>query len=54
LSAPRPEQNQLLAALPDVEHERLFAYLEPIEMPLGEALTSLEVICITRISQRRA
>jgi len=36
--AARPEQNQLLAALPELIRERLFAHLEPIEMPLGEVL----------------
>ncbi len=38
MSAPRPEQNQLLAALPELVRQRLFAHLEPIEMPLGEVL----------------
>jgi CRP-like cAMP-binding protein len=30
-----PEENQILAALPAAERERLFPYLERIEMPLG-------------------
>ncbi len=38
MSAPRPEQNQLLAALPEAVSERQFAHLEPIEMPLGKVL----------------
>lgn len=30
--------NRLLAALPQAEYKRLFAQLEPIEMPLGAVL----------------
>jgi CRP-like cAMP-binding protein len=33
-----PRQNHLLAALPDIEAERLFPHLELIQMPLGDAL----------------
>jgi len=35
---PRPEQNQLLAALPELVRQRLFAHLESVQMPLGEVL----------------
>ena len=35
---PNPRQSHLLAALPDNVCERLFPYLERIELPLGEAL----------------
>lgn len=36
MPAPRkPEQNQLLAALPAADHERLRPHLEPIDLPLG-------------------
>ena len=38
MSAPHPEQNQLLAALPETVRERQLTYLEPIEMPLGKVL----------------
>jgi CRP-like cAMP-binding protein len=33
-----PRQNHLLAVLPASEGERLFPYLEPVPLPLGEAL----------------
>ncbi len=33
-----PKQNHLLAALPHDEFERLLPHLEPVPMPLGEAL----------------
>ena len=35
---PRPEQNQLLAALPELVRQRLFTHLESVQMPLGEVL----------------
>lgn len=35
---PRPEQNQLLAALPESERRRLFNHLESVQMPLGDVL----------------
>ena len=35
---PNPRQSHLLAALPDDVCERLFPYLERIELPLGKAL----------------
>ncbi len=38
MSDPCPEQNQLLAALPESERQRLFAHLESVQMPLGEVL----------------
>lgn len=38
MSVSRLEQNQLLAALPELVRKRLFTHLEPIEMPLGKAL----------------
>lgn len=38
LSLSRPEDNRLLAALPEAERERLFPHLEPVDMPLGEVL----------------
>ena len=31
----KPEQNQLLAALPSADHERLLPHLEPVTLPLG-------------------
>jgi CRP-like cAMP-binding protein len=34
----RPEDNQILAALPAAERERLFTHLERIQMPLGSVL----------------
>src|SRR6476660_4809913 len=37
-SAPSPNQNHLLAALPPAEFERLAKHLEPVAMPLGEIL----------------
>ncbi|MTW21113.1 Crp/Fnr family transcriptional regulator [Allochromatium palmeri] len=36
--SPSPRQNQLLAALPDCEFERLSAALELVQLPLGMAL----------------
>ena len=36
MSCPSPEQNSLLAALPEPVRERLFPHLEPIQLPLGE------------------
>ncbi len=33
-----PRQNHLLAVLPETESERLFPYLEPVQLPLGHAL----------------
>lgn len=33
-----PRQNHLLAVLPETEIERLFPYLEPVQLPLGHAL----------------
>jgi CRP-like cAMP-binding protein len=33
-----PHQNHLLAALPSAESERLYPYLELVELPLGEVL----------------
>ena len=36
--APRPNQNQLLAALPAAEFERLAAHLQLVPLPLGEML----------------
>jgi CRP-like cAMP-binding protein len=39
MSSPHsPNQNNLLAALPTAEYERLAAYLEPLPLPLGEIL----------------
>jgi len=38
MSDPRPEQNSLLAALPESVRARLFPQLEPVGMPLGEVL----------------
>jgi len=35
---PNPRQNHLLAVLPRFECERLFPFLEPVPLPLGEAL----------------
>jgi CRP-like cAMP-binding protein len=35
---PAPEQNHLLAALPPVEQQRIFASLEVVPMPLGKVL----------------
>jgi len=35
---PRPEQNRLLAALPELVRQRLFTHLESVQMPLGEVL----------------
>jgi hypothetical protein len=37
-NALNPQQNHLLAVLPESESERLFPYLEPVPLPLGEAL----------------
>ena len=37
-SAPSPNQNHLLAALPTAEFERLAKHLEPVAMPLGQIL----------------
>jgi CRP-like cAMP-binding protein len=31
----KPEQNQLLAALPAADYQRLLPHLEPVELPLG-------------------
>ena len=36
--SPSPVQNHLLAVLPKAESERLLAHLEPVPLPLGEAL----------------
>ena len=33
-----PTQNHLLAALPAADYERLLPHLEPLAMPLGQAL----------------
>lgn len=33
-----PEENHLLAALPSAERERIFPYLEPVDMTLGDVL----------------
>src|SRR3982750_901940 len=38
LAAHSPTQNQLLAAVPAAEFERLYPHLELVEMPLGEVL----------------
>src|SRR3569832_416508 len=38
MSTTRPEQNILLAALPEPVRARLFPQLETVEMPLGEVL----------------
>src|SRR3990172_3677351 len=38
MSTPRPEQNHLLAALPESVRERLFPHLESVQMPLGDVL----------------
>jgi len=35
---PNPRQNHLLAVLPETVCEHLFAHLEPVPLPLGEAL----------------
>jgi CRP-like cAMP-binding protein len=37
-TAHNPRQNHLLAALPDIEAERLFPHLELVQMPLRDAL----------------
>lgn len=37
-TSPPPTSNRILRALPPAEYERLSAYLEPVEMPLGEVL----------------
>src|SRR6478735_3402832 len=37
-SAPSPNQNHLLAALPTAEFDRLAKHLEPVAMPLGQIL----------------
>ena len=37
-SAPNPNQNHLLAALPTAEFDRLAKHLEPVAMPLGQIL----------------
>ncbi len=36
--SPHPKQSHLLAALPDIEWERLLPNLEVVEMPLGQVL----------------
>lgn len=38
MSHPRPEQNTLLAALPESIRDRLFPHLQSVEMPLGMVL----------------
>lgn len=38
MSHPRPEQNTLLAALPESIRDRLFPHLQYVEMPLGAVL----------------
>jgi CRP-like cAMP-binding protein len=38
-----PKQNQLLAALPDEDYERLLTQLEPVEMKRGEPLYTSDV-----------
>jgi CRP-like cAMP-binding protein len=39
MASPRsPKQNHLLSALAALDYERLAAHLEPVQMPLGEAL----------------
>ena len=38
MSCPSPEQNSLLAALPEPVRERLLPHLEPVQMPLGDVL----------------
>ncbi|WP_415885922.1 Crp/Fnr family transcriptional regulator [Neptuniibacter sp. QD29_5] len=35
---PSPQQNHLLAALPDKVQQRLFPYLKPVTLPLGKVL----------------
>ena len=35
---PKKQENHLLAALPKPERERLFPHMEPVKMPLGQAL----------------
>ncbi len=37
-NVPNPRQNHLLAVLPESESERLFPQLEPVSLPLGQAL----------------
>ena len=37
-AASRPQQNHILDALPQPEAERLFPFLEPVTLPLGEVL----------------
>ena len=37
-TAQSPRQNQLLAALPDADYQRLLPHLEPVSMELGKAL----------------
>jgi len=37
-TVPDPQQNRLLAALPEAEWYRWVAHLEPVDMPLGKAL----------------
>ncbi len=36
--ATEPDQNQLLAALPQAEHGRVYPYLEPVRVALGDIL----------------
>jgi CRP-like cAMP-binding protein len=36
--SPHPTANRILASLPPAEYERLSAYLEPVELSLGEVL----------------
>jgi hypothetical protein len=33
-----PQQNHLLAALPDDEREQIYPHLQPVEMPLGNVV----------------
>ena len=37
-SSPDPRQNHLLAALPEIEYERLASFLELVDLPLGKAV----------------
>jgi CRP-like cAMP-binding protein len=39
MSSPTPDQNHLLAVLPQPESERLFSHLEIVSLPLGKAVS---------------
>ena len=37
--APLPQQNHILASLPTEVQQRLFPYLKPVELSLGQVLS---------------